>query len=108
MSSLNTGAPWWKWLRRTSQPLISLTVSDVCDWCLEQAEAGRILGRNRRPIKASTLQIDQSRIETHIKPLLGLRLVGGLTRQAGIASAADVIPARFSFLAWHDGGHAYS
>jgi hypothetical protein len=29
-----------------------MTVSEVCDWYLEQAEARRILGRNRRPIKA--------------------------------------------------------
>ena len=38
----------------------------------------RILGRNRRPIKATTLQMDRSRIEKHIKPLLGPRLVDGL------------------------------
>ena len=45
-----------------------MTASEICDWYLEQAEAGRILGRNRRPIKASTLQMDRSRIETHNKP----------------------------------------
>lgn len=69
-----------------------MSVSEVCDWYLEQAESGRILGRNRRPIKASTLHMDRSRIETHIKPLLGSRLVSGLTlhdiegMQADIAS----------------------
>ena len=31
---------------------VGITVSEVCDWYLEEAEAGRILGRNRRPIKA--------------------------------------------------------
>ena len=41
-----------------------MSVSDVCDWYLEEAEAGRILGRNRRPIKTSTLKMDRSRIET--------------------------------------------
>jgi hypothetical protein len=41
---------------------VGITVSEVCDWYLEEAEAGRILGRNRRPIKASTLQMDRSRI----------------------------------------------
>jgi hypothetical protein len=56
-----------------------MSVSEVCDWYLQEAEAGRILGRNRRPIKASTLKMDRSRIETHIKPLLGARLVSGLT-----------------------------
>ena len=49
-----------------------MSVSDVCDWYLEEAEASRILGRNRRPIKTSKLKMDRSRIETHIKPLLGV------------------------------------
>jgi integrase len=54
------------------------TVAEVCDWYLREAEAGRILGRRNRPIKASTLAVDKSRIETHIKPLLGDRLVESL------------------------------
>ena len=51
------------------------TVAALCDWYLEEAKAGRILGRRNRPIKASTLAMDKSRIETHIKPLLGKTLV---------------------------------
>ena len=47
----------------------------LCDWYLEEAKAGRILGRRNRPIKASTLVMHKSRIETHIKPLLGKALV---------------------------------
>lgn len=58
---------------------VGMSVKEVCDWYLEQAESGRLLGRNRRPIKASTLKLDRSRIETHIKPLLGPRLVSRLT-----------------------------
>lgn len=54
------------------------TVAEVCDWYLEEARAGRLLGRRRRPIKASTLDMDSSRIETHIKPLLGNRQVRAL------------------------------
>jgi integrase len=54
------------------------TVAEVCDWYLAEAEAGRILGRRRRPIKASTLAMDRSRIDVHIKPLLGKRAVGSL------------------------------
>ncbi|SMH28015.1 tyrosine-type recombinase/integrase [Mesorhizobium australicum] len=50
------------------------TVAELCDWYLTEAEAGRILGRRNRPIKKSTLAMDKSRIETHIKPLLGNRL----------------------------------
>ena len=55
-----------------------ITVAEVCDWYLAEAEAGRILGRSRRPIKASTLAMDKSRIEVHIKPLLGGRLIATL------------------------------
>jgi integrase len=55
-----------------------ITVEALCDWYLTEAEAGRILGRKNRPIKASTLAMDRSRINTHIKPLLGKRLVGSL------------------------------
>lgn len=71
------------------------TVGQVCDWYLEQAQASRLLGRRRRPIKASTLAMDRSRIETHIKPLLGKRAVRDLTphlleeMQADIAAGKD-------------------
>jgi hypothetical protein len=69
-----------------------MTVAQVCDWYLEQAHAGRILGRRGRPIKVSTIAMDRSRIETHIKPLIGRRPVRNLTAndieemQAGIAA----------------------
>lgn len=56
-----------------------LTVAEVCDWYLEEARAGRLLGRSRRPIKASTLRSDEGRIKHHIKPLLGGRAVRTLT-----------------------------
>lgn len=55
-----------------------MTVAEVCDWYLDEAEAGRLLGRNRRPIKASSLAGDRSRIEQHIKPLIGTRVVAHL------------------------------
>ncbi len=55
-----------------------VTVAALCDWYLTEARAGRILGRRNRPIKASTLAADESRIKTHIKPLLGNRLAKGL------------------------------
>jgi hypothetical protein len=53
-------------------------VTESCDWYLAEARAGRILGRWNRPIKASTLAMDESRIETHIKPLVGRTLVRAL------------------------------
>jgi site-specific recombinase XerD len=55
-----------------------ITVAEVCDWYLQEAESGRLLGRNRRPIKASSLAGDRSRIEQHIKPLIGTRIVSHL------------------------------
>jgi integrase len=55
-----------------------LTISALCDWYLTEAEAGRLIGRNRRPIKASSLSGDRSRIELHIKPLIGIRVVSQL------------------------------
>ena len=68
-----------------------LMVAEVCDWYLEQARSGRILGRRRHPIKASTLDSDESRIETHIKPLLGMRAVGGLTLRDVEGMQADIV-----------------
>lgn len=56
-----------------------MTVGEICDWYLEHARSGRILGRRRRPIKPSTLDMDESRIDTHIRPLLGSRSIKGLT-----------------------------
>src|ERR1700676_1180713 len=57
----------------------ALSVAEVCDWYLREAEAGRILGRRRVPIKAATLKMDHSRIESHVKPLLGRRHIRALT-----------------------------
>ncbi len=56
----------------------AVTVAEICDWYLTEAEAGRLLGRRRRPIKASSLRNDRSRIDAHIKPLLGRRQVSAL------------------------------
>jgi integrase len=67
-----------------------MTVNEVCDWYLDQATSGRLLGRSRKPIKASTLYVDRSRIETHIKPLLGTRLVSGLTLRDIEGMQADI------------------
>jgi integrase len=57
----------------------ALTVSAICDWYLENARSGRILGRRRRPISPNTLAMDESRINQHIRPLLGARAVHKLT-----------------------------
>ncbi len=57
-----------------------LTVAELCDRYFAEAEAGRILHRNR-PKKPSTLAVDKGRIEAHIKPLLGKRRVTELKRR---------------------------
>lgn len=69
-------------------------MTQVCDWYLEEAEAGRLLGRKRRPIKASTLAMDRSRINTHIRALLGSRRVQGIRLLDIEAMQADVAAGR--------------
>jgi len=66
------------------------TVSEICDWYLERAEAGKIIGRSRRPIRASTLAMDRSRIEAHIRPLLGHRIIDTLKLGDIEAAQADI------------------
>jgi integrase len=56
-----------------------MTVAELCDWYLTEARAGRLLGRRGKPIKASTLDSDGSRIEAHVKPLIGRKPVSWLT-----------------------------
>jgi integrase len=59
----------------------SLTVAQLCDQYMKAAEKGLILGRRKNmPKKASTIETDHGRIERHIKPLLGAKLVIDLTR----------------------------
>lgn len=67
------------------------TVSEICDWYLENAKAGRILGRKGRPIKASTLALDEGRINTHVKPLIGSRRVRSLTIADLEGFQADIV-----------------
>lgn len=66
------------------------TVAELCDWYLTEARSGNILGRRNRPIKASTLALDESRIETHIKPLVGKRMARHLTISDVEQMQADV------------------
>ena len=75
---------------------LSLTVAELCDWYLTEARSGRILGRRNRPIEESTLTSDASRIESHVKPLLGGRAAAGLDHveamQADIAAGKSAKP----------------
>ncbi|MBS1166443.1 MAG: integrase [Proteobacteria bacterium] len=58
----------------------SLTVSQLCEDYFVAADKGLVIGRAGRPKKASTLALDRSMVEAHIKPLLGKRLVIDLKR----------------------------
>jgi integrase len=57
------------------------TVAELCDRYLEAATSGRLWTRRGRPKKPSTLVVDRSRIESHVKPLLGARTVRSITRR---------------------------
>jgi integrase len=57
------------------------TIAELCDLYLADAEAGRLMTRRRAAKKPSTLATDKSRIEGHIKPLLGRRTVAAITRE---------------------------
>jgi integrase len=56
------------------------SVAELCDLYQADAEAGRILTRRKAAKKASTIVTDRSRIERHIKPLLGGMSVPAVTR----------------------------
>ena len=60
----------------------AITVSDLCDLYLADAKSH---------IKASTLAMDRSRIETHVKPLIGRFTVRSLTAADIERMKADII-----------------
>lgn len=57
----------------------SMTVEQLCTRYIEATKKGLIMGKHRRPKKASTLATDCGRIKRHIVPLLGRRKVKDLT-----------------------------
>lgn len=85
-------------IEEVKQQPVGHTVAEICDWYLERAEAGKIIGRSRKAIKPSTLAMDRSRIESHIRPLLGHRIIETLklgdieAAQADIAAGATSKP----------------
>jgi len=58
----------------------SLTIKELCDNYLQAAERGLIMGKGGKPKKASTLYTDRGRIDRHIRPLLGSKLVRDVTQ----------------------------
>lgn len=59
----------------------TLTISQLCDIYLKEAESGKVLTKYGVPKKASTISTDRGRIERHIKPLLGKKQVRDVTPQ---------------------------
>lgn len=59
----------------------AITVAQLCQQYLADAEAGRVLGRGGRAKKPLTLAYDRGRISSHIVPLLGRLTVAAVTRQ---------------------------
>ncbi|WP_292435065.1 DUF4102 domain-containing protein [Mesorhizobium sp.] len=53
----------------------SITIKELCERYLEVADKGLILGKGHRPKKGSTLYTDNGRVNRHIVPLLGSKLV---------------------------------
>lgn len=90
----------------------SITVSELCDAYLTAADSGLIMGKGGKPKKASTLYVDRGRIERHIKPLLGRRLVvelsasdiGRFVRDVQAGKTAGVIKTGFRGKAVVEGG----
>jgi integrase len=68
----------------------AITVAELCNRYIEAAERGEVLGRGGRPKKASTLTLDRSRIERHVKPLIGKRRAADLKRGDIARLIADV------------------
>jgi integrase len=66
------------------------TVRQLCCDYLAAADKGLVLGKRRRPKKASTMVGDRGRIERHILPLLGNRRVRDLTTPDIVRFMRDV------------------
>ncbi|MBL6082760.1 tyrosine-type recombinase/integrase [Belnapia sp. T18] len=66
--------------RQAMRTTTSITIGDLCDRYLADAEAGRLLTRSRRAKRPSTIITDRSRIEAHIRPVLGALPVTAITR----------------------------
>ena len=67
-----------------------VTVSELCDLYLEAARAGLVMTRFGKAKRASTIAIDEGRIERHIKPTIGRHPVSKLTR-AHLQKMVDAI-----------------
>jgi integrase len=74
----------------------AITVAELCDLYVEEAE-GRV--------KASTLAMDKSRIERHVKPLIGRKSVVGLSSEDLERLQADILSGKSAAARKGRGGH---
>ncbi|WP_245505181.1 N-terminal phage integrase SAM-like domain-containing protein [Neorhizobium sp. S3-V5DH] len=68
----------------------SLTVKELCGAYLDAADKGLVFGRRGKPKKASTLYVDRGRINRHIIPLIGTKLVRDLTTADTVKMMRDI------------------
>lgn len=68
----------------------SLTIKELCEAYLEAADKGLIFGKRGQPKKASTLYVDRGRINRHIIPLLGSKLVQDVTTADAVKMMRDI------------------
>jgi integrase len=67
--------------RHARRSAAAMPMADLCDRYLADAAAGRLLTRHRQRKKRSTIKTDRSRVEAHIRPLLGAVPVSAVTRE---------------------------
>lgn len=75
----------------------ALTMAELCEQYMRDAERGLVLGRTRHPKKRTTMDIDYGRISRHIVPLLGSKLVVDLTRADVVKFIRDVSAGKTAF-----------
>jgi hypothetical protein len=69
----------------------AITVKELCERYIKDAQDGLILGKGERPKKPSTLLVNKSRIRRHIIPLLGNRRVKDVSQPDVTRFIGDVL-----------------
>jgi integrase len=64
--------------RKTIRKAIS--IKELCELYMEDAKSGVLITRLLKPKKASTIKIDQGRVDRHIVPLLGNQIAEDLSK----------------------------
>ncbi|MBB4272325.1 tyrosine-type recombinase/integrase [Rhizobium mongolense] len=68
----------------------SMTVKELCEAYIEAAEKGLIFGKRGQPKKASTIYVDKGRINRHVVPLLGSKIVQDVTTADVVKMMRDI------------------